>query len=364
MNKIDHILARNALSSSLRKTLLFFVLSVLSFSSLATKLSDIKAHEPTSSETWAEQWFYNVADPTLGYFKISFQTYIAPTSPDSQVQAYIHLAFTPLSGETVKYDLFYDELILQHPTDPDAFYYEVPGMLKADIDTLTVTHPEFQFSMEWTGPHTHYWKGLNPGQTPFGIIPELPGVGGKWFLYTVGTPIAYSFNNGEMGWSGIGHAQLDKGWYDKESSAGMIYTMGLTDELSFMFTGAVLGDSPIEMWAGRYVSERFDLIFYPAFKGLSVKREIDSCAGTLHLEMNKIGKKLVMDVAADIDSFYPLNFPSVIIFGGEQHYMKSMKAEANFKMYEFGKLKESIHVPQALLEFSGPFACDDVVNPN
>jgi len=338
--------------------------SIFSHPAFATKLSDMKAHEPTSRETWAEQWFYNVSDPSLGYFKISFQTYIAPSSPEGQEQAYIHLAFPSLNGETVKYDLFYDDLILQQPENPDEFYYEVPGILKADMETLVVTYPDFQFSMEWNGPHTHYWKGLNPGQTPFGIIPELPGVGGKWFLYTVGTPITYSFNNGEMGWSGVGHAQVDKGWFDKESSAGVMYTMGLTDHVYFMFTGAVLGDSSIEMWAGRYVSDNYDLIFYPAFKGLSVKREMNACEGTLSLEMNKIGKKLIMNASADIETFYPVNFPSVIIFGGEQHYMKSMKAKVDFDVYSFGKLKESISVPQALLEFSGPFACDDVVNPS
>ena len=341
---------------------IFIVVFIMSASTSATKLEDIAAHEPTSRETWAEQWFYNVADPTLGYFKISFQTYIAPSSENGLEKAYIHLAFTPISGKTIKYDLFYDDVILANPNGGEAFYYEVPGILKADMDTLEITHPDFQFSMQWEGPHTQYWNGLNPGQTPFGIIPELPGVGGKWFLYTVGTPISYQFNDGELAVSGSGYAQVDKGWYDKESSAGMMYTMGLSDDLYFMFTGAVFGDSTVEMWAGRYVSKDYDLIFYPAFKGFSVKREIEPCEGMLYVELNKIGKKLIIDAKADIDTFYPLNFPSVIIFGGEQDYMKSMKAEVNFELYSFGQLKESIHLPQALLEFSGPFACDDIVD--
>lgn len=63
---------------------------------------------------------------------------------------------------------------------------------------------------------------------------------------------------------------------------------------------------------------------------------------------------------ADIDSFYPIEFPSVLIFGGEQKYMKTMQANVNFNLYHFGKLKESIHIPQALLEFSGPFVCEDI----
>ncbi|MCL1126223.1 hypothetical protein [Shewanella surugensis] len=140
----------------------------------------------------------------------------------------------------------------------------------------------------------------------------------------------------------------------------MMYTMSLSDDIYYMFTGAVFGDSTLEMWAGRYVSEQYDLIFHPAFNNLSVKREIDACSGQLSVELNKVGYKLILEANADINSFYPLNFPSVIIFGGEQRYMKTMQANVNFDLYHFGQLKESIHIPQALLEFSGPFACEDI----
>lgn len=345
------------------KVRLFFLLFI-SFNGWATTIDDFKAHTPTDTGTWAEQWFYNVADPTLGYFKISFQTYIAPDHVNNEVKSYIHLAFTPINGPTIKYDLFNDNPIVTHPTDPDKFYYELPGLLVADEENLTITHPDFSFDLEWTGPHKTYWNGSNPYQTPFGFITDLPGVGGKWFLYTVGTPIKYNFSDGNQAWSGTGYAQVDKGWYDKETSAGMIYTMGLSDDVKFMFSGGVFGDSTIELWGGRYVSDEFDLIFYPAFKGLSVRRESEPCQGELTLEMRKIGRKIVLHAKADISTFYSQNFPSVIIFGGEQRYMKSMQAEVELNIYKLGRLKETINIPQALLEFSGPFACDDVVNPS
>ena len=62
-----------------------------------------------------------------------------------------------------------------------------------------------------------------------------------------------------------------------------------------------------------------------------------------------------MEVKSPFEDFYPLEFPSVIIFGGEQKYMKSMTAKVQFSLYEFGQLEESISMDQALLEFSGPF---------
>ncbi|NOH73264.1 hypothetical protein F0225_18265 [Vibrio pectenicida] len=324
----------------------------------ATTLDDLRPHAPSSDKTWAEQWFYNIAVPDVGYFKISLQTYIAPNFNTPTPKAYVHLAFTPLNGKTVKYDIFRDDLILKGFNDVEQFHYEIPGVVMANQDQLEVTYNDFNFTMRWDGEHAYYWRGSNPGQTPFGIIPEIPGVGGKWFLYTVGTPIQYTFSDGIRSLFGSGHAQVDKGWFDKESSAGVIYSMGLSDELYYMFTGAKIGTSNIELWAGRYISDKYDLIFYPAIGNLSVKREYDSCTGYFKLEMNKIRYKMIMEVTSPFESFYPLEFPSVIIFGGEQKYMKSMMANVQFSLYEFGQLEESISMDQALLEFSGPFYCD------
>ncbi|MFW7522887.1 hypothetical protein ACODM8_01930 [Vibrio ostreicida] len=326
----------------------------------ATTLSDIRPHHATSDKTWAEQWFYNVAVPDVGYFKISLQSYIAPDFDTPTPKAYVHLAFTPLNGKTVKYDIFRDQLIMKGYDNADDFHYEIPGVVLANQDTLEVTLDNFYFTLRWDGEHAHYWRGHNPGQTPFGIIPELPGVGGKWFLYTVGTPIQYTFSDGDLSLFGSGYVQVDKGWYDKESSAGMVYSMGLSEQLYYMFTGAKIGTSNIELWAGRYISDQYDLIFYPALGNLTVKREIDSCKGYLKVEMNKLRYKMIMEARSDLNQFYPLEFPSVIIFGGEQKYMKSMKASVDFSLYEWGKLAENIYMPQALLEFSGPFYCDDL----
>lgn len=139
----------------------------------ATTLDDLKPHVPSSDKTWAEQWFYNVAVPDVGYFKISLQTYIAPNFTTPTPKAYVHLAFTPLNGKTVKYDIFRDELILKGFNDVKQFHYEIPGIVMANQDQLEVHYNDFNFTMRWDGEHSHYWRGSNPGQTPFGIIPEI-----------------------------------------------------------------------------------------------------------------------------------------------------------------------------------------------
>ena len=173
--------------------LLFLWCSLLSLNSLATTLDDIRPHQPSSEQTWAEQWFYNISVPEVGYFKISLQTYIAPDFTEPTPKGYVHLAFTPIDGKTIKYDIFSDDLILKGFDDVEQFHYEIPGIISANNHTVNVNADQFNFSMSWDGEHTHYWPGRNPGQTPFSFIPDIPGVGGKWFLYTVGTPIKYHF---------------------------------------------------------------------------------------------------------------------------------------------------------------------------
>ncbi|WP_444937878.1 hypothetical protein [Microbulbifer sp. JMSA002] len=350
---------------SYRNIFQVFVLFLFgSFSSLlsATTLEDLRAHTPTSDKTWAEQWFYNIAVPDVGYFKVSLQTYIAPDFEVPKPKAYIHLAFSPINGSTVKYDIFHDEVILVDPNNPDKFYYEVPGLIVADENHIDINYDYFDFTMRWNGDHHYYWHSNNPGRSPLGILKEIINFGPEWFVYTMGTPIQYSFSNGNVALMGLGFAQLDKGWFDKESSSGIVYTMGLSEELYFMFTGGKVNDTNIEMWIGRYISSDYDLIFYPAFNGLSVKRESNACEGYANVEFNKINYKLVVEAKADPDSFYSQDFPSDVIFGRGQVYMKSMQANVTFSLYKKGSLVEKITIPQGLLEFSGPLACEDFFN--
>lgn len=142
--------------------LITLMIILFSINIKATTLQDLKAHQPSSNQTWAEQWFYNVAVPNVGYFKISLQSYIAPDFDTPTPKAYIHLAFPPLQGPTTKYDLFLDEVILTHPNDPNKFYYEVPRLVIANEEGININHDAFKFTLHWNGEHHHYWPGLNP----------------------------------------------------------------------------------------------------------------------------------------------------------------------------------------------------------
>ena len=75
----------------------------------STTLRDVKPHAPFK-KPWNEQWFYYVHDPSVGYFKVSLQSYLLKDSPDDALKGYVHVMFTSVEGKTVIFEVFSDEL--------------------------------------------------------------------------------------------------------------------------------------------------------------------------------------------------------------------------------------------------------------
>lgn len=349
---------------TMRIWLCVFSLFLMTSTAFSMDVGDIKPHQPTKSP-WSEQWFYYLNDPEVGYYKVSFQTYLEGHSPALTEKAYLHLAFAPKNGAVKTYDLYYDDVYLVADEDPnsESFQYIIPGVIEADEQQVSVTLDEFNFSMRWIGEHKHYWdRFFNPGEGPFGLISSLPFIDNRWFVYSMGTPAEYQFTDGEVTHQGMGTVSIDKGWYTIANSDSFIYVFAADEKTQFMFTGAEINFFPIEMWAGRYLSENQDLVFYPGIKGLSVAHVADACRGTFHLEMNKLFYKVVVEAKAPLDSFYDSTMPTVHLLGAQQPIMKSMYSEINVKIYKFGKLIEEKDIAQGFLEFGDSQYCSERLN--
>lgn len=341
----------------LKKSLLLCLLYLLTNLSTATTLEDIKPHPPTK-KPWSEQWFYYLNDPAVGYFKVSLQTYIMPDAPDLKEKGYVHVVFTPLQGKTVIYDYYYDNVEV-YAAEPgsQAFRYSIPGVVEASEQQLNLNLPDVSFSLQWVGNHQHYWSGRNPGKSPFGILTELPIVGSSWFIFTLGTPAQYSYQDSSNTYQGHGISHLDKGWYTQKSS-GYAYVMATTEKVKLMLTGGADSGLPIELWTGRYLSEKFDLTFHPTIAGLGVKKTIEPCKSEMKIEFKKLTKKIIVHATANQDDFYKSKMNGVTVFGNKHPTMKTMNANINIKTFRFNKLVEEINLPQGLLEFSGNYYCD------
>ena len=333
---------------------LFFLFAIFFQNAYATKLEDFSAHSPTS-DVWSEQWFYNLGDPNTGYIKVSLQTYKS-TEMDA-VSAYIHVAYSPINGPTRVNNYYFDNVELDHPTNPGKFYYHVENKVTATEEGLELNLPDFKYSVSWLGPHQHYWSGFNPGKSPMGILADIPSLNAQWFIYSVGTPAAYSFSNDEVDLSGIGTMHIDKGWFDQAYTSNFLYVLGLTDQTQLFVTGGPTGSLGIEPWFAKYVSDDLNLTFPLTIKGLGVKSNYDGCQGELNFEIRNLTYKLVVSATAEPDTFYLSEMPSVKLFNSEQGIMKSMQARIDIKVYHFGRLIEEKTLDQGHLEFSGETIC-------
>ncbi|MGI0117864.1 hypothetical protein [Zooshikella sp. RANM57] len=325
----------------------------------ATTLEDIKPHT-TNKKPWSEQWFYYLNDPDVGYFKVSLQTYILPGATNMKEKGYVHFVFAPKRGAIQIFDYYFDNLKLYAEGNGSTlFRYHIPGYVDATNKQVTLTLPDFTFSFSFTGKHKHYWGGHNPGQTPFGYIMDLPFVESNWFIFSMGTSAEYHYSDQDTSYSSNGTVYLDKGWYTKEGSDSYFYLLGMNDQRQLMITGASIGRLTAELWAGRYLSDRSDLILYPAISGLSMKRTINECNGTLQAEFKKLTQTIKVAAQANISDFYHSDMPSLKVFKAKYPYRKSMMATIDVSVYQFGKLREHVVFPQGVLEFAGKPICEE-----
>lgn len=333
---------------------LIFLFVIFIQNAYGTKLEDLSAHQPTS-DLWSEQWFYNLGDPNMGYVKVSLQTFKSPEM--DTISAYIHVAYSPISGPTQVNNYYFDQVELDHPTNPDKFYYHVPNKVTATEEGLYLDLPNFKYSVSWLGPHQHYWSGLNPGKSPMGILADIPKLNAQWFIYSVGTSADYSFSNDVVSLSGVGTMHIDKGWFNRAYTSNFLYVLGLTNQEQLFITGGPTGSLGIEPWVAKYVSDELNLTFPFTIKGLGVKSNYDGCQGRLDFEIKNLTYKLVVSANSEPDTFYLSEMPSVKLFNSDQGIMKSMQARIEIKVYHFGMLIEEKIIDQGHLEFSGESIC-------
>ncbi len=356
------ILLSKGLAVRYKQLLISFVF-VISTNAVATTLKDMQPHEfPT--QPWAEQWLYYINDPNVGYFKIGLHTYeLVGEQNDSDTsknlyKGFIHVVYTALDGKTEIFDYYLDEV---YAASDQAFYdygfrFEAPGVVTANENNIDLNLPDVKVSANWTDDYTHYWSDYNPGRSPFLFLADFPNVKNRWFIFSMGNPSNYTYSSDQYKFNGIGTIYIDKTWYTDYSS-GFTYVLGTEEKQKIMAVTGSDSGIPLEFWTARYISENQDVTYLPTLKGLGVKRIIDACAGSLHLEIKGLGKKLIVNAHAAPSDFYDSEFPGVVIFNASDAPMKTMNAKIEVQVFKHNKLVETSYFNQGLLEFSGDKGC-------
>jgi hypothetical protein len=340
----------------IKKVTFVYAIFLLAVSSHATTLSDLQPHSPTG-KPWNEQWFYYFNDPLVGYYKISFQTFLYENDVQSKERGYLNFIFTPLEGDIKVYDYIYDEVNLGAKEGSEyGYYFEIPGIASIDENRIDITTDDFTFSSQLSGEHTHYWR-LNPGASPYSLIGELPFIANRWFTFSLASPAEYSFTADYAHHEGQATSYIDKDWSTSQA-ANYAFVMATEEDAQLMLAGGSDEGLPIEMWTGRYLSENSNITFFPSINGINVKRTMEPCKGKMEITYKGFGKTLTVRASADSNDFSDSLIPSTLVFNAEHPSAKTMNASIEVEIKRWGQVVERKIFTQGALEFGGGMHCN------
>lgn len=321
----------------------------------ATTLSDLQPHTPTE-KPWNEQWFYYFNDPLVGYYKISFQTFLYEDDATMKERGYLHLVYTPLEGDIKTYDYFYDDVRLAAKEGSEFGYvFQIPEVANITENNIEITTDDFTFHAQVAREHTHYWR-LNPGASPYSLIGELPFIANRWFTFSLATPAQYRFTTDDVHHEGQAITYIDKGWSTSQA-ANYAFVMATEEDAQLMLAGGSDEGLALEMWAGRYLSEHSNITFLPSINGLSVQRTMEPCEGKMEIRFKGLGKTLTVRARADVNDFSDSLVPSMRVFKAEYPSAKTMNAHIDVEVKRWGQVVERKVFMQGALEFGGGMHC-------
>ncbi|NIB42143.1 hypothetical protein HBA55_21230 [Pseudomaricurvus alkylphenolicus] len=336
--------------------LLFLICAISSAS--ATTLDQFSPR-PVHGFPWSDAWYYYIHDPDVGYFKIVFLTFLNQDTGADKQEAYLHVVFTPKTGQKREYDYYYKDVVAApvNGDKPYSFKFEVPGAAKINESSIELNLPDVSISAQFKDEHIHYSNDENPGASPFGWVTSLPFVENQWFVFSMATETQYRFKDHWAQHSGHGLTYIDRGWNDGQA-AGMIYLMAVSEQVKLMFTGGIDGNLPIESWAGRLITPKHNLTFSPSIKGWDTTTKSDICASWMEVQMIEGDYRVKIVAEAPLGSFYNHVTPSLTVFQSENPVMKSMSAKTSVEVYKNDRLVETVSVDQSILEYGGSHYCD------
>lgn len=345
-----------------KKLFLSFIFLLFSQASWSSTLDEFSPREATHNP-WSDAWYYYIHDPKVGYYKIVFLTYLNEETPDNQPHAYVHVVLAAKDGSTREYDYYFNEVVAK-PVAGDseyAFSFEIPGVASINEKSIALDLPDVSIKADFSADHLRYSTPEHPNVSPFAWLTSLPFVENQWFVFSMATPAQYQYRDAEHQYQGSGLTYIDRGW-NSGQAAGMVYLMAVSEELKLMLSGGTDGKLPMEIWAGRLISEQHDLTFTPSINGMAAHTDFNPCEGKARVEMQEGDYRILVQSAAPLASFYNHVTPSLSVFHSKNPVMKSMQATATVEIYKDETLLDSITLEQSVLEFGGLHYCDKIRN--
>ncbi|KAL3151472.1 hypothetical protein ABBQ38_012472 [Trebouxia sp. C0009 RCD-2024] len=259
---------------------------------------------------------------------------------------------------------------------------------------LTVSNDDFRLSAYAAGvtltlvgnaPNVPWGPG---GETPEGALAYLPFADLHWYVYSLATPVTWTFHNPEASpqtLTGQGYAHMEKNW-GRTFPEKWVWAQGMRmsrrcssasvsegPEVMFALAGGpaplsrpwlVRAASALPMaWLVAYHSQNIKWNFRP-YDPTVFRVHSDACHGLFQLNATRFLQSVVITIDADSDSFGDVACPTSSGFSNES--MHSFAAEAHIQAYRYRlwplrllgwELVETQVIPNVALEFGGTFRC-------
>ena len=350
----------------------------------------LEASHPTSpmdphfkaSGPWFEGWYTHVVDQAgkrdfavvMGSFVRAEESF-ATSARAGYVALVVH---DQKSGTTTTHEAFPERTtltaggapVVADPDDktPADFRWQAAGLGAMTQSQIDVEFPD--------GTAFHSRLGtpepINPAKpwvSPEGPGAKMPFIWSHWYIFSIASRATYEYRGGGGGGpvSGDAVAHLEKN-YGYGFPTAWLWTHALADggktRLSLAGGPAPMSVVQPEVWTVAFRAGDVDWLFFPGIKDLTVKREMDACAGTMHMTLWNPQRRLEVLGSAPPGSFVGIATPSPtgwVKAGAHESYNAKFQVSA-FDLDMFGRpsLKQKVTFDQGVLEFGGAFRCPTV----
>ncbi|PRP79166.1 hypothetical protein PROFUN_13116 [Planoprotostelium fungivorum] len=361
------------------KAILFLSILQLSLSAVQ-KRNNYDPHVPFSgSDSWFEGWYTRIVDVKNGrsFASCAGSFCAGGKGCDGMSDQPGYLAFIHQDHNENRFQV--EEMFPEHtkitlgqpPSSIDenpnsqtparVFTWQADGVGLFTNESIKLNMPEknIRFTAEMTDPV--YWDTENPGEGPEGIVSYFP-LQQHWFVYSLRSQVKYVYNGPQGTMIGTGYAHQEKNWGSSFPSE-WVWLHGISQDgnSQLVLSGGnvpIVGGLSVHAWLVGLRSEKYDLDFRPQDLPTLFVPEVDACNGKFKMDVTHLTQRLIIEVAAPVDTFVDLAIPTANGFV-KNGCVESYSAKITVSVYSWGSLVDTIIFERSAIEFGAGYMCQN-----
>ena len=254
----------------------------------------------------------------------------------------------PSAGRHREWD-HWSRTVVSEPVEgrgPDAFRFEIPGVVAIDEATLTVTLPGVEATVELTGAPMRYFPSPTRRPAPsWAHYQSCPASRATGSSTRSGHPPPTPGGTAMAPGRAPGLLYAERGWSVRQAH-GFCYLVAVSDAAKVVLTCG-MPDDDHEVWAGRVVTAEHDLTFLPFAGDTAVSSTVASDEGRAEIRLTQGPIEVRVASAAHLSDFYDQITPSLTVFDAEHPVAKTMDARFTLEVLVDGGRSELHDLPQA-----------------